>query len=350
MDASTTRRTVKARFRHAAGTSLRRSPGPVRDGLATASERILRAMGRFPEPSAPAEERAPEKTRWRSPEVPLPQGLTLDDVESTFRSWSVNGEPVGHLDAYVTDSYQRFLYTWGLVREERGRWLELGANPYFTTWLLDSFTDLDLTLANYYGTSGTAREIVSWQAPGQTTRSEVVRESALFNVEEERFPFDDGSMDGVLFCEMLEHLLMNPLHTLGEIHRILRPSGCLILTTPNVARLENVLRLLHGANLYDPYSGFGPYGRHNREYTRHELHRLLEFAGFDVEFSMTADGHPSDAKKWGMYEVGSDLVSYRLPDLGHYLYVKARSARPPRTGLPSFLYRSWPPGEIVDYD
>jgi SAM-dependent methyltransferase len=350
MDASATRPTVKTRLRHAVGTTLRRSPAPVRNGLTTASTRVLRALGRFPEPISPVTDQASAESRWRSPEVPLPPGLTLEEVERAFRSWSVNGEPVGHLDGYVTDSHLRFLYTWGLVREEQGRWLELGANPYFTTWLLHTYTDLDLTLANYYGTSGTARETVSWVPPGQAERSEVVRESALFNVEEERFPFDDGSLDGVLFCEMLEHLLMNPLHTLGEIHRILRPGGCLVLTTPNVARLENVLRLLHGANLYDPYSGFGPYGRHNREYTRHELHRLLEFAGFDVEFSMTADGHPSDAEKWEMYNVGSDLVSYRVSDLGHYLYIKARSARPPRTGLPSFLYRSWPPGDIVEYE
>jgi SAM-dependent methyltransferase len=350
MDATATTPTLRSRVRRVVGSSLRRSPEPVQNGLATASERILRALGRSPAPHIAPVNGSNGQQRWRSPQVPLPDGLTLEDVEAAFRSWSVNGEPVGHLDGYVTDSHLRFLYTWGLVREESGRWLELGANPYFTTWLLDNYTRLDLTLANYYGASGTARETVSWLPPGQSKRCEVVRESVLFNVEEERFPFDDASLDGVLFCEMLEHLLMNPLHTLGEIHRILRPGGCLILTTPNVARLENVLRLLHGANLYDPYSGFGPYGRHNREYTRHELHRLLEFAGFDVEYSMTADGHPSDAEKWGMYEVGSNLVSFRVPDLGHYLYLKARTARPPRVGLPSFLYRSYSPGVIVEYE
>jgi len=172
----------------------------------------------------------------------------------------------------------------------------------------------------------------------------------IFNVEEERFPFDDGSLDGLLFCEMLQHLLMNPLHTLTETHRVLRPGGCLILTAPNVARLENVMRFLNGANLYDRYSGFGSYGRHNREYMRHELHRLLEFAGFDVEHSMTADAHPSDAEKWGMYDAGSDLLLFRMEDLGHYLYVKARTARPPRTGFPSCFYGSWPPRDIVEYE
>ncbi len=92
----------------------------------------------------------------------------------------------------------------------------------------------------------------------------------------------------MLFCEIVEHLLLDPLHALHEIHRVLRPSGLLVLTTPNVARLGNVLALVAGANIYDPYSGFGPLGRHNREYTRHELVALLRFAGFTVEAAFTA--------------------------------------------------------------
>ena len=254
------------------------------------------------------------------------------------------------MDGYVADSQLRFLYTWGLVRGDTGRCLELGANPYFTTWLLDQYTDLDLTLANYYGASGEAKETVSWLPPGGDERVEVERSCALFNVEEEEFPYPDNSFDVVLFCEMLEHMLMNPIATLRQIHRVLAPNGVLILTTPNVARIENVLRLLHGANMYDPYSGYGPYGRHNREYTRHELHRLLEFAGFEGESSMTADGHPSDATRWGMYAAAAPLIEYRKPDLGHYLYIRARATQAPREGLPSFLYRSWPEGAIVDYE
>lgn len=333
----------RSRLRRLAGRGLRRSPQPVQKVLRRGSSRVLSALG------TPVVDPVSSSAVWASPPVPTPDGLSLADVEAAFRSWSVNGEPVGHLDGYVDDSILRFLHTWGVVRDDVGRCLELGANPYFTTHLLDQHTDLELTLANYYGTSGETTETVSFVPPGTDRRVEVSHRCQLFNVEEEEFPFADDSFDVVLFCEMLEHMLMNPLATLREIHRVLKPSGVLVLTTPNVARLDNVLSLVSGVNMYDPYSGYGPYGRHNREYTRHELQRLLEFAGFDVERSFTADGHQSTAAGRPFYAEVAPLVGSRLDDLGHYLIFRARATRPPREGLPSFLYRSWPEGVIVDY-
>ena len=330
------------KVRHLAGQGLRGSPEPVRDALRRGCARVITAL----DPPIPEPRPAPA-LEWVSPAVPTPAGLSVADLDRAFRSWSVNGEPVGHLDGYVTDSISRFLHTWGLVRDNTGACLELGANPYFTTYLLDQHTALDLSLANYYGTRGETTETVSFVPPGGGDRVEATRHSTMFNVEEDEFPYPADSFDVVLFCEMLEHLLMNPLATLGQIHRVLKPNGLLVLTTPNVSRLGNVLSMVSGVNIYDPYSGFGPYGRHNREYNRHELHLLLEFAGFDVERSLTADGHPMDLAGQPHYAEVSALVESRLPDLGHYLFVRARAARPPRAGLPSFLYRSWPEDMIV---
>ena len=120
-------RTTRAKLRHLTGQAVRKSPVPVQQLLRRGSDRVLRTL-------SPASNPDPV---WTSPEVPLPAGLTLADVEKSFRSWSVNGEPVGHLDGYVDDSVLRFLHTWGIVRDDKGAALELGANPYFTTQLLD---------------------------------------------------------------------------------------------------------------------------------------------------------------------------------------------------------------------
>jgi SAM-dependent methyltransferase len=291
---------------------------------------------------------ASEKDLGLERPLPLPPGHDLASLEAIFRSYSVNGEPAGHLEAYVDDSLWRFLHTWGLVRDERGRCLEIGANPYFTTLLLQEHTDLELTLTNYYDEAlpDTVTETLRYR---NTNGEEIEREftSHHLNVEREPFPFEAETFQVVLFCEVIEHLLMDPLAALREINRVLRPDGRLVLTTPNVNRLDNVLSMIAGRNVYDPYSGYGPYGRHNREYNRGELTRLLEFAGFEIELTFTADAHPSAAHFDPRYEDVVPLVGARS-DLGHYLFVRSRRVRQPREGLPTFLYRSWPPERLVE--
>jgi SAM-dependent methyltransferase len=281
--------------------------------------------------------------------VPVPAGTTAEELLARFRTWSVNGEEPGHLDVYLDDSFERFLFTCFLVPDAPGRALELGANPYFTTHLVDEFTQHELELVNFYGDEGRGTECdetVAWSDPDGNRHTRTYR-SHLLNVEEDRLPFEDERFDVVLFCEVIEHLLMDPLHVLHEVNRVLKPDGVIVLTTPNVARLTNVLALLNGANLYDPYSGYGPYGRHNREYTRHELHLLLGFAGFDVDISFTADGHEEDISDIPLYDEALPLVRFRSPDLGHYLFARGRKVGPPREGRPAFLYRSLAEGEVV---
>jgi 2-polyprenyl-3-methyl-5-hydroxy-6-metoxy-1,4-benzoquinol methylase len=139
---------------------------------------------------------------------------------------------------------------------------------------------------------------------------------------------------------------MNPLHCLREINRCLKPNGILITTTPNVARLGNVFAIIDGASIYDPYSGFGPYGRHNREYSLTELNKLLEFAGFKSTKSFTANSHADDLSLRSGYDKICQLVTHRPNDLGQYLFTKATKVGEPKRGLPAFLYRSWPEEEM----
>ena len=109
---------------------------------------------------------------------------------------------------------------------ERGACLEIGANPYFTTLLLDEHTDLKLTLTNYYGETASATTTETLRYRGADgAQVEKAFTSHLVNVEREPFPFEDDAFDVVLLCEVIEHLLMDPLAALREINRVLRPGG-----------------------------------------------------------------------------------------------------------------------------
>lgn len=56
-------------------------------------------------------------------------------------------------------------------------------------------------------------------------------------------PFPANSFDCITFTETIEHV-ENPALYLREFHRILRPHGCLILSTPNATSLKNLLYAL----------------------------------------------------------------------------------------------------------
>jgi SAM-dependent methyltransferase len=289
-----------------------------------------------------------------TPPVELPEGFDETALRALLESVQVEGAPADELRTYCREDFWRFVRTFGLVRGLEGRCLELGANPYFTTTLLVEFTGLELVLANYFGLE---RPRSFWRRK-RTVQQEVVRQdrtgriirpvltSHHFNLEQERFPFGDEEFDVVLFCEIIEHLLNDPLAALLEIKRVLRPDGVLVLTTPNVNRLENVVRMVAGVNIYDSYSGYGPYGRHNREYNKHELHVLLTYAGFEVEALESADVHENRSDNYTNWAPLIPLLMHRKRDLGQYLFLRARNQAGGGTKRPDFLYRSYPSEEL----
>jgi SAM-dependent methyltransferase len=283
-----------------------------------------------------------------TPPLPLPAGQTADTITKLFASMELEGARREEMRNYWRQDWPRFVYTLGLAHGQTGECLELGANPYYTTLLLKHFTSLDLSLANYFGEEfpGPMRQTVRYNNPVTGKPASERLKFFHFNVEQEEFPFSDHRFDLVVFGEIIEHLQNDPVRVLHQIKRVLKPSGQLILTTPNVSRLENVCRMIAGVNIYDPYSGYGAYGRHNREYNRHELTLLLDYCGFDIEIAFSADVHENVADQCVPVAKIAPLLKHREHDLGQYLFVRAINARPAKTRRPGWLYRSYPAGEL----
>ena len=98
-----------------------------------------------------------------------------------------------------------------------------------------------------------------------------------------QIPLDDESVDLAFCTEALEHVL-DPMHALGEIRRVLKPGGLFLATTPNQAKLRNRLkRMLFGESIYYPLTESVPHGLtnwrpHMRECTMAEFTQLVKRA------------------------------------------------------------------------
>jgi len=105
-----------------------------------------------------------------------------------------------------------------------------------------------------------------------------------FHCERDVFPESDKHFGFVLFCEVLEHLMQDPVWTMVQLNRVLQDGGYLLLTTPNagsILRLGKILACETAAGfvVYKPFQFFL---RHYREYSAKEVSWLLEGTGFEL--------------------------------------------------------------------
>lgn len=160
------------------------------------------------------------------------------------------------------------------------RILEVGGSPFFlTNALLTQGYKLDVIDKM----SDAAKALV--QTAGLAVTS--------CDIEQEKIPFGDNIFDEILFNEVFEHMRINPIVTMKEILRILRPNGRLWLSTPNLGSLRGIMNLImknEGWSVvsegvyaqYELLSKIGYMG-HVREYTSKEITDFLLRVGFHVE-------------------------------------------------------------------
>jgi len=226
--------------------------------------------------------------------------------------------------AYVEVHARRFVETLRRLPQSplHPKVLELGAVPYSMTILLRRYRLAEVDTYSFYEVEEGPKAHVL-ESPDGLERYRF--DYQPINVERDPFPAAEGSYDLVLCCEVLEHVLINPSHMFYEAHRALKRGGFLVVTTPNVARSQNIKALAEGRNIYDAYHGNGIYGRHNREYTAAEVHALLESCGFDLVSNETLD-------------VYSGTAPGSAPGQEDTIIAVAQPTRPRRMGTPPGLY------------
>jgi SAM-dependent methyltransferase len=99
-------------------------------------------------------------------------------------------------------------------------------------------------------------------------------------------PLDHGECDLVWCSETIEHAL-DVAHLLAEARRVLRPTGRLLLTTPDHGRLKRTaIALVRFEEHFDPL------GEHLRFFSRASLAVALRRAGFGPPRFSTFGGPP----------------------------------------------------------
>ena len=200
--------------------------------------------------------------------------------------------------------WDRIVFTLGVIETHFSdptaiKILELGANPYFLTEMIQSRFGSEIQtngcpLGLTDGNGEIRAGVVSFE---NSLGGKRTIKNSLFNVEEERYPYDDSSFDLIICQELIEHLLFSPTFMLNEIHRVLKKGGKLIMTCPNVARIDVLRRIFANKNPTWGYvrvvgssdqrqpdwpGSHGVYGRHNHEYTLPEATDLVRGCGFKI--------------------------------------------------------------------
>jgi ubiquinone/menaquinone biosynthesis C-methylase UbiE len=121
-------------------------------------------------------------------------------------------------------------------------------------------------------------------------------------------PFEDGSFDGAVCMEVLEHV-EDDREALGELRRVLRDGAPLVVSVPNLAAPLPLLERLPWRSIHEQE---GP-ERHVRDgYFAAQLEQLLVGRGFEVESRTSVGGAP--------YRAAAGAVS-----LVHLLYRRLRA-------------------------
>ncbi len=130
------------------------------------------------------------------------------------------------------------------------------------------------------------------------------------DLETDRLPYDDGSVDLVVCNQVLEHI-KNVFWVLAEMDRVLTLGGVLALGIPNLTSLLNRPVLLIGRQPVTIEIG----GPHVRGFAHRDFREfLLTHPGFRLAAQSGSSLYPWPAK------LGAEWLAKRLPSLSAYCF------------------------------
>ena len=115
---------------------------------------------------------------------------------------------------------------------------------------------------------------------------------ARCNIERDALPFDDETFGGVVFNEIFEHLRFDPIFTVGEVNRVMKKNGVLLVSSPNPHSLEGHIRYLfnretmfYAGSVFTEYARIWKFGHmgHVREYGTSDVAEFFQTMGFSLQ-------------------------------------------------------------------
>lgn len=212
------------------------------------------------------------------------------DFEYFFQQHGIELKLNGDFDAaYYNTHKKRFSTIFDLIpsSHKESFAIELGATSFFQPLLKMHFGYTRVMGTIFSSIVEEKKYIRNFSLDANNVKNEIIS----INLESDLFPLEDESVDFILCSEVIEHLDIDPMFMMGELNRILRRGGKLLVTTPNSCSARNFLKIANG---YRPHffmqyeRSRSPY-RHNIEWDIHALHLIFRSAGFDKITHLTKD-------------------------------------------------------------
>lgn len=146
-------------------------------------------------------------------------------------------------------------------------------------------------------------------------------EATQINLNQQAIPYPDDFFDTVASLEVIEHVF-DPLFFLKEIYRVLKPGGVLIISTPNIRKIQRIFSIIMGHFPRTSYDPVGFDGGHLHYFTSKDLSQLILECGFKP---IIVRGICGDRRTW-KYRLLVFIFGHRFEEefLSSGILIKAR--------------------------